>query len=469
MVSQQGERFSDRAEAGRQLAARLAAMNIKQPVVYALPRGGVPVALEVARALGAPLDLIFVRKIGAPGAPEVALGAVVDGASPQTVINEEVRRHSRASNDYLERARAHELQEIERRRARYLGDRPQVDPKGRTVIIVDDGLATGATMKAALIAMKRQGASRICVAVPVAPAEVLAEMKALADDVICLNPVRVFYGVGAFYDDFHQLTDEETVGLLRQIWSATGGPAPDTAILRRAIAVPPLGLPGELAVPQAARGLVLFAHGSGSSRLSPRNRMVADQLNANGFATLLFDLLTANEAADRRNVFDIPLLAERIVEGVVYASGEPDIADLPLGLFGASTGGGAALVAAAELGSRVGAVVSRGGRPDLAGARLAKVKAATLLIVGGDDTHVIELNRQAVAHLRGDKLLRIVPDAGHLFEEPGKLEAVAQLACAWFEHYLPAPRELKPAQAVPVPDKAETLVQALRRLAQPLP
>lgn len=467
MTFRHGERFADRAEAGRQLAARLSAMTFDRPVVYALPRGGVPVGVEVARALEAPLDLIFVRKIGAPGAPEVALGAVVDGESPQTVINEEVRLHSRASDDYLERARARELQEAERRRTRYLGDRPQVDPRGRAVIVVDDGLATGATMKAALIAMKRQGASRICVAVPVAPAEVLAEMKGMADDVVCLNPARVFYGVGGFYDDFHQLTDEETVGLLRQLWSATDGPADGTALMRRAVAVPPLGLPGELAVPGAARGLVLFAHGSGSSRLSPRNRMVADQLNAQGFATLLFDLLTAAEAADRRNVFDIPLLAERIVQAALYASAEPDVADLPLGLFGASTGGGAALVAAAELGSRVRAVVSRGGRPDLAGAQLARVRAATLLIVGGNDTHVIELNRQALAQLPGDKLLRIVPGAGHLFEEPGKLEAVTQLACGWFEHYLPAPAGLTPAEAAPVTDSS--LAGALRRIVQPLP
>lgn len=219
MALQPKKRFADRAEAGRLLAARLAAMKIDQPVVYALPRGGVPVAVEVARMLCAPLDLIFVRKIAAPGAPELALGAVVDGPSPQMVINEEIRRHSRASDDYLERARAQELQEAARRRARYLGGRPQVDPAGRTAIVVDDGLATGATMKAALIALNRQGAGRICVAVPVAPAEIVAEMKSLADDVVCLNAAQVFYGVGGFYDDFHQLTDDETVELLRQAWA----------------------------------------------------------------------------------------------------------------------------------------------------------------------------------------------------------------------------------------------------------
>lgn len=461
-------RFSDRAEAGRMLAERLVELHLDQPIVYALPRGGVPVALEVSRALKAPLDLILVRKIGAPGAPELALGALVDGASPQMVINEEVRRHTHATDDYLENVRALELKELERRRARYLGGRAQTDPQGRTAIIVDDGLATGATMKAALIAIRRQGAPRTCVAVPVAPAEVAAEMRSHADLVVCLNPARVFYGVGGFYDDFHQLSDEETVALLQQGWCDSAPAAPTEDISRRQVAIPPLGLPGELAVPESAQGLVLFAHGSGSSRLSPRNRAVADKLNARGFATLLFDLLTPAEAADRKNVFDLALLADRILEAVLYSAGEPDVSDLPLGLFGASTGGGAALVAAAELTDRIAAVVSRGGRPDLAGARLEDVRAATLLIVGGKDHPVIEANRQALAALRCEKRLEIVPGAGHLFEEPETLEAVAEQACAWFEHHLKPAGHLPAAPAQPSAEP-ESLLSTLRRTVQPLP
>ena len=211
--------FIDRADAGRRLAALLLPLHLDRPVVYALPRGGVPVALEIARALRAPLDLILVRKIGAPGAPELALGAVVDGADPQQVINEEVMRLSGADDLYLERARARELEELERRRERYLGGRSQVAPAGRTAIIVDDGLATGATMKAATIAVSRQGAAGICIAVPVAPVETLAELKSLADRIICLHPARRFRGVGEFYDDFHQLNDSETVDLLQRCWS----------------------------------------------------------------------------------------------------------------------------------------------------------------------------------------------------------------------------------------------------------
>jgi erythromycin esterase-like protein/predicted phosphoribosyltransferase len=229
--------FVDRADAGRQLATRLAAMALDRPVVYALPRGGVPVGVEIARALHAPLDLVLVRKIGAPGAPEVALGAVVEGEPAQIVINEDVRRSSGATDGFLENARQHELVELERRRARYLGDHPRVSPAGRTAIVVDDGLATGATAKAALIAIKRLGAARVILAVPVAPEETLAEFGASVDLVVCLHPARYFNGVGAFYEDFHQLSDDETIALLKQAWTAEG--KADTASMLRA-AVEPL-------------------------------------------------------------------------------------------------------------------------------------------------------------------------------------------------------------------------------------
>lgn len=468
-------RFADRADAGRQLAGRLSAMGLDKPVVYALPRGGVPVALEIARALRAPLDLILVRKIGAPGAPEVALGAVVDGENPQTVINEDVRRRSGADDIFLERARTHELAELERRRSRYLGSRSGVDPAGHTAIVVDDGLATGATMKAAILALKRRRAKKICVAIPVGAAAAVEAIDEQADLVVCLHRAETFYGVGGFYDDFHQLTDEETVGLLRQGWAENQEASPDlrAGVVRRQVSVPPLGLVGDLCVPAEPRGIVLFAHGSGSSRLSPRNVAVADTLNSHGFATLLFDLLTPAEATDRRNVFDIPLLAERVVAAALYISSEPDIADLPLGLFGASTGAAAALLAAAELHHRIAAMVSRGGRPDLAGARLADVVAPTLLIVGGADRHVLDLNRQALAALTCEKLLKIVPKAGHVFEEPGALETVTEMANAWFQHYL-SPAALQPAPVAPsaVPDKPAqpvSIVTALRDAVEPLP
>jgi putative phosphoribosyl transferase len=209
-----------------------------------------------------------------------------------------------------------------------------------------------------------------------------------------------------------------------------------TAVSEVEIEAGEVTLPGRLALPAQCRGIVAFAHGSGSSRLSPRNLAVANALERLAFGTLLFDLLSEPEAASRERVFDIPLLGERLIAATHWwRRREPD---LPVGYFGASTGAAAALFAAAELGEQVAAVVSRGGRPDLAGARLPHVTAPTLLIVGGEDPVVLELNREARARLRCPSELVVVPGATHLFEEPGALEAVAAHAGEWFERYLAA-------------------------------
>jgi putative phosphoribosyl transferase len=212
-----------------------------------------------------------------------------------------------------------------------------------------------------------------------------------------------------------------------------------------AVQVPVEGqfLRGDLGVPPQPRGLVLFAHGSGSSRHSPRNQHVARRLEAAGFATLLADLLTEEEEAiDVQTAqlrFDIPLLAKRLVAIVDWLTAQPDLRRWAIGLFGASTGGGAALVAAAERPALVQAIVSRGGRPDLAGAALGRVQAPTLLIVGGYDEVVIDLNRQAMRRMPGPVALHVIPGATHLFEEPGALEEVATQAAAWFANHLPPP------------------------------
>ena len=205
-------------------------------------------------------------------------------------------------------------------------------------------------------------------------------------------------------------------------------------------------LEGELIVPAGAQGLVLFAHGSGSSRHSPRNQFVARRIREAGVGTLLFDLLTREEeeadAYTRHLRFDIRLLARRLVDATEWLRREGELGRLRVGYFGASTGGGAALAAAAELGSEVGAVVSRGGRPDLAGEALPRVVSPTLLIVGGLDEPVIRLNEEALARLLCEKELKIVPGATHLFEEPGALEEVARLAAGWFQKHLrPRPGE----------------------------
>ncbi len=209
----------------------------------------------------------------------------------------------------------------------------------------------------------------------------------------------------------------------------------------RHFALGPHRLPAVLRIANTRRGLIVFAHGSGSGHRSPRNNQVAEALCEAGFATLLFDLLTMREEQDRRNVFDIDLLAARLIEAVRSLADDPELADLPVGLFGASTGAAAALLAASRHPELIAAVVSRGGRPDLAGSiALASVRAPTLLIVGSVDYQVIELNRAAAALFHCPHELRIVPGAGHLFEEPGALAQVIDHARDWFTHYLVAPK-----------------------------
>jgi len=206
--------FIDRKDAGRQLAKALARYKSQRPVVLALPRGGVPVAAEVANVLDAPLDLILVRKIGVPFQPELAMGAVVDGAEPVIVRNEEVIRLSGVSETDFNAIRDEQLAEIERRRKLYLGDRPHPEISGRTVIVVDDGIATGATTRAALHAMRMRKPSKLVLAVPVAPTDTLKKLRGEADDIVCLEDYEQFGAIGLFYSDFRQVSDTEVIGIL---------------------------------------------------------------------------------------------------------------------------------------------------------------------------------------------------------------------------------------------------------------
>jgi putative phosphoribosyl transferase len=206
--------FRDRFDAGRQLVPRLTSYAAQNPVVLALPRGGVPVAFQVARALRAPLDLIFVRKIGAPGHAEFGLGAVVDGAHPQVVLNEGALAHLDVPPGYIEEETQRQLKEIERRREHYLAGRRPVDAEGRVAIVVDDGIATGGTVQAALKGLSRARPARLILAVPVAPADTIERLRTEADEVICLMTPELFYAVGEHYDDFRQISDREVTTLL---------------------------------------------------------------------------------------------------------------------------------------------------------------------------------------------------------------------------------------------------------------
>jgi putative phosphoribosyl transferase len=437
-------RFADRHDAGRRLAALLQRFREEHPVVLGIPRGGVPVAAEVARALGAPLDIVVVRKVGAPQNPEYGIGALAEGGA--SVVDEESLRLLDIGTDELTAILARAQDELGERIRRYRGERAPLPLEGRTVLLVDDGLATGRTAQAAAQSVRQRGAAHVVLAVPVAAPSSVEELRASVDEVITVEAPADTWAIGFWYEDFRPTSDQEVAMLLSEHGAAAHGLAREVRIE----AAPGIHLTGDLVLPGGAHGVVAFAHGSGSSRLSPRNRAVAGALNEAGIGTLLFDLLTATEEIDRANVFDIPLLAERLLGATRWLSQQPETRELPLGYFGASTGAAAALIAAAAAGERISAVVSRGGRPDLATPRLGRVSAPTLLIVGGYDEQVLELNREAQAHLHCPNRLAVVPRATHLFEEPGALEQVSRLAIDWFVRYLvavPSPAELAAAAA----------------------
>lgn len=407
------------------MAALLERYRVEEPLVFGIPRGGVPVAAEVARAIGAPLDLIVARKLGAPMNPEYAIGAIAEGGA--RVISERALDRLHISSHELDRLVARAEEEMAALVDRLRDGRPPLPVQGRTVILVDDGLATGRTAQAAALSLRRRGASRVILAVPVAAASSAAELRASVDEVVCEQMPEDLWAIGFWYEDFSPTSEGEVSSLLGH----------GMRILQVKIeGGPGVLLAGDLRIPSQAEGLVVFAHGSGSSRSSPRNRKVAQALNEAGLATLLFDLLSVEEERERSNIFDVALLAERLIAAVRALRGHSKTRDLAIGCFGASTGAAAALIAAAELVDEVRAVVSRGGRPDLAIERLADVRAPTLLIVGGEDREVLELNRLAAGRLRCVNELAVIPGATHLFEEPGALDRVAQLAIDWFKAHL---------------------------------
>ncbi len=435
--------FDDRTDAGKQLAQLLHHLRGDDVVVVGLPRGGVPVAAEVAAALRVPLDVIVVRKLGVPFQPELAMGAI--GENGVRTLNEDIIDRTQTSADELAQVEARERAELERRAALYRSAGASVPLEGKVVIVVDDGVATGSSAIAACQIVRARGAKRVVLAVPVAPSDWKFRLAGIADEMITVKLPRHFHGVGEFYRDFSQTTDGEVIDLLEQAnrlrmveQAATPGvdgeprPRDDEVDLH----IRQVRLCGHLTVPEHTRGVVIFAHGSGSSRHSPRNRFVAEILNEAGLATLLFDLLTTDEEQDRSKVFDVELLAGRLRDVTRILLAESDLSDLPVGYFGASTGAAAALRAAASSESTVSAVVSRGGRPDLAGLHLHSVRAPTLLIVGGNDDVVLGLNEMAAAELRTESQLSVIPGATHLFEEPGTLQQAAELARDWFLAHL---------------------------------
>lgn len=426
-------RYLDRVDAGWRLGERLRHLGGENVVVLGLPRGGVPVAAGVAHALHAPLDVIIVRKLGVPHQPEFAMGALGEGGV--RILNDEVVTMTGVTPQELAAIEERERAELERRGRRFRAGRPPVPIAGRTVVVVDDGIATGSTARAACRVARARGAARIILAVPVGHSDAIASLRTDADEVVCLTEPRSLLAIGEWYEDFSQTSDQEVINILSDAATAAAATTAATGVDQEIVLhAGTAELAGHLTVPAPATGLVLFVHGSGSSRHSPRNRLVAGALNSAGLGTLLFDLLTPAEELDRGNVFDIELLAGRLLE-VTRQLHRPG---LSICYFGASTGAAAALWAAAEPGTEIAAVVSRGGRPDLAWPRLSEVRAPTLLIVGGADEMVLDLNARAQQQLRCENRLAVIPGATHLFEEPGALPAAAELARDWFTGHLTA-------------------------------
>lgn len=415
-------RFKDRHQAGRILAAQLDRFATGDVVVLGLPRGGVPVAFEVAKEINAPLDVILIRKLGVPWQPELAMGAIGEGNV--RVLNESVIESCGITPQQIDEIEAVERKELHRRADLYRTVHKPVSLRGKTVLIVDDGIATGSTALAACRVARARGASWIALAVPVAPSDWEDFMENAADEFIALHAPDYFGAVGNFYDDFGQVSDADVLNIL------SAKPENAVRLIDKDVSIvldDGVTVHGRLTVPLQAKGCVVFVHGSGSSRNSPRNIHVATILNAAGMGTLLFDLLSEQESDQRENVFDIELLSRRLVNVTDWLRRRHETQNLEFAYFGASTGAAAALSAAAG-DAKIVAVVSRGGRPDLALDDLQWVRCPVLLVVGSRDTEVRMLNEEAAAQLTSPHRVAIVHRASHLFEEPGTLDEAAHIA-----------------------------------------
>jgi putative phosphoribosyl transferase len=390
--------FVDRRDAGRQLADLLKHLRRADPVVLAVARGGVPVAAEVAESLDAPLEICHVSTSS---------------------------------------------------RTPFADDKQPLEVDGRTVIVVDEGLVTGATARAACRIARDSGAARVILALPIAAYDKTPRLYDVADELICIHAPQDFVSVADAYAQHPRVPDAQIIELMeaaaKRAYQATaaslvsehanvsGRPG---AAEGRETQVPSgdsTQLPGVLAVPQNPIGAVVFAYGSGTGTAGARNRYVAQYLYSHGMATLLLDLLTEPSAIDRRTVFDIGLLGRRLLDASAWLRRQPGLSRLALGYFGAATGAAAAVSAAAEPGADVAAMVLLSGRPDLAGSRrLAAVAAPTLLIAGARDAAVLDLNRRAKLRMRCANQLLVVPGADNRFDDPRSLAVAVRLAEDWF-------------------------------------
>jgi predicted phosphoribosyltransferase/pimeloyl-ACP methyl ester carboxylesterase len=412
--------FQDREDAGRQLASLVKERGLEHPLVLGIPRGGVPVAAEVARAVRGDLGVVVARKLRSPWQPELAIGAVAsDGTS---YINDELARDTGADAKYLEEERKYQAEEARRREEAFNGRR-RGDVRGRDVVIVDDGIATGATAIAAIRSMKAAGARKVVLAVPVGPRSTIQEMRAEADDVICVSVEDDFYAIGQFYVDFSAFEDARVKAVLDGFVAQTAGADPRSAIVSRG----QVRLAAVLSTPpgNGPWPCVVFVHGLGSGKDSPRNVVISEHLLDAGIATVLFDLSGHGESSAAESGLDDYVADLRAV--YEWAREQPEVDPTRIGVAGSSLGAAVAIRATKERLIAPATLVLRAppmDQPDLEG-----MSVPVLVIVGSEDPLMPDVRRAAEA-VPGVRL-SVVEGAGHLFEEAGALEAVLAVTVDW--------------------------------------
>ncbi|MBX3019887.1 MAG: hypothetical protein KF767_18515 [Bdellovibrionaceae bacterium] len=427
-------RFQNRTVAAQQLADQLEDLRELKPVVLGIPRGAMPMAKIIADRLEADLDLVLVKKIGHPQHPEFALGSVTENGD--VILGSGALQNGMIEEDLAEQAAkiATRLREM---RAHYTNGRPAVPLRGRDVIVVDDGIATGATMLAAIEFLRRAQVRQIVVATPVASPQAVQRLEDEGVEVRALLTPEEFGAVSYYYDNFAQVSDAEVGGFFR--------------VSPREIEVFEDGvkLNATLGLPMKPRGLVVFAHGSGHGRQSPKNQYIAEAFNRQGFATLLVDLMTPEEADDDLNRFEIGLLAHRLRACLAWARKDPRLADIPLALYGTHTGTAAALMVAAQPGHRIDALVSRSGRPDLVTEVLPQLRVPVLFLVGAKDRAVLHLHEESFIQMHGERQLHPIPEAGAFIDTDLQMEEIVRESLRWVERHLLSPaRDRRHAEPV---------------------
>ncbi|WP_046469596.1 phosphoribosyltransferase family protein [Allosalinactinospora lopnorensis] len=425
--------FTDRSEAGRRLAERVRAYAVTDPIVLALPRGGVPVGAELARHLRIPLDVLLVRKIGMPGHQETGVGAITEDG--HACFDDRALARIRMPREMLSSTVEAERAELARRLEVYRGSRAAPRLTGRDVIVVDDGVATGGTARAALQMVRRQRPARLVLAVPVGSQQAVEILRPEVEDLVVLTVPENFRAVGEWYRDFAQLSDGDVTAILAELRTPADEAGSERAVRIRAGDV---YLEGELATPAEVRAGVVFALSHG--RHDPRQRAVAANLRRSGYATLLFDLLTHDEwrreSDEDANGVDTAVLDERLQAAVRWLRRATDLASAPVGLFGSGAAAPAALMTAAARPEDIAALVVHGGRIDIAEESLPKVRAPVLVLVEGTDSFVRELAEWVLGRLSAPYDMRVMPGAEQLLARSEVWHEVGTAAADWFERYL---------------------------------